>query len=93
LSGAAAAAAAAGAVAQATKASGTIVRLEPREFQKLLDRNPESLVVHTIGGLFSPKHRYLMGYKGLAFYTAAPETLQLPSRCEVVEARKIWIPG
>jgi hypothetical protein len=92
LSGAEAAAAAA-AVAKAIKASGAIVRLQPDEFQKLLDQNAQGLVVHALGGLFSPRHRYLMGYKGLAFYTSAREPMPLPSTCQVVEAKRIWIPG
>jgi hypothetical protein len=87
------AAAAAAAVAQAVKASGAIVRVEPDEFRKLLDHNAQGLVVHAVGGLFSPRHKYLMGYKGLAFYTSAREVIMLPSTCQIVEANKIWIPG
>jgi hypothetical protein len=91
--GAAAAAAAAAAVAQAIKASGAIVRVEPGEFGKLLNRNPEALIVHAPGGFFIGGHSYLMSYKGLAFYARSREPLLLPSTCEVVEAGKIWIPG
>ncbi len=32
-------------------------------------------------------------YKGLAFYTSARETIPLPGTCQIVEAKKIWIPG
>jgi len=93
LSGATAATAAAAAVVEAIKASGAIVRVEPDEFRKLLDHNAEGLVVHAVGGLFSPGHRYLMGYMGLAFYASAREPFPLPSTCQVVESKKIWIPG
>ena len=93
MNGAAVAAAAAAAVAKAIKASGAIVRVDPGEFQKLLNHNPEGLVVHAVGGMFSPGHKYLMGYKGLTFYTSAREAIPLPSTCQVVEAEKIWIPG
>ena len=92
MGGAEAAAAAAAAAAQAIKASGAIVRVEPDEFRKLLNRNADGLVVHAMGGLFSPGHKYLMGYKGLAFYTSSREPVPLPGTCQVVEARKIWIP-
>ena len=85
--------AAAAAAAQAIKASGAIVRLEPDEFLKLLDHNAEGLVVHAEGSLFFRGHKYLMGYKGLAFYTHAREAISLPLRCQVVEAKKIWVPG
>ena len=93
MNGAGAAAAAAAAVAQAIKASGVIVRVEPDEFRKLLDQNAQGLVVHALGGLFSTRHKYLMGYKGLAFYTSAREAILLPSTCQIVEAQRIWIPG
>ena len=93
MSGAGGAAAAAAAVARAIKASGAIVKVEPGEFQKLLNRNVQGLVVHSPGGFFSSGHRYLMGYKGLGFYTSTREPLPLPSTCEIVEAGKIWIPG
>ena len=88
-----AAAAAAAATAKAIKASGAIVRVEPDEFQKLLNHNAQALVVHATGGLFSRRHRYLMGYKGLAFYNSASEAIPLPGTCQIVEAKKIWIPG
>lgn len=95
MGGEAAAVAAGAAVAQAIKASGAIVRVEPEDFRRLLNRNPNGLVVHAVGGLFrfSTAHTYLMGYKGLAFYTRSREAVPLPSTCEVVEARKIWLPG
>ena len=90
MSGAAAAAAAA--AAKAIKASGTIVRVEPDEFRKLVGQNAQGLVVHSVGGLFSTSHKYLMGYKGLAFYTSSSDPIHVPSTCQVVEASKIWIP-
>ena len=90
MSGAAAGAAAA--AARAIKASGAIVRVEPDEFRKLVGQNGQGLVVHSAGGFFSPKHKYLMGYKGLAFYTSTNDPIHVPSTCQVVEATKIWIP-
>jgi len=81
------------AVMEAIKASGAIVRVPPEEFRKLLDMNPEGLIVHATGGLFSAKHRYLMGFKGLVFHTVSPDPLSTPRGCQVVEAKKIWIPG
>ena len=87
-----AAAAAAAAAARAIKASGAIVRVEPGEFQKLLKRNVDGLVVHAEGRVFSRGHKYLMGFKGLTFYTTSREAISLPGKCDVVEARKIWIP-
>lgn len=85
--------AAAAAVAQAIKASGAIVHVDPDEFRKLLRQNPEGLVVHALGGLFSRQHKYLMGYKGLVFHTSTGDPISLPGTFHVVEAGKIWIPG
>jgi hypothetical protein len=86
------AAAAAAARAQAIKASGAVVRLEPEEFSKLVHLNAEGLVVHAMGGFLYRRHRYLMGYKGLAFHTMANEPIFLPASMQVVEARRMWLP-
>jgi ABC-type transport system substrate-binding protein len=88
----AAGAAAAAAIAQALKASGIVVRLEPGEFMKVLRRAPNPLVVIAQGGIFKPHYRYLMSYKGLAFHTKTAEPIELSADVEVVEAAKIWMP-
>jgi hypothetical protein len=87
------AAAAAAAIAQATKASGVIVRIEPNDFLRIVRQNDEPLVVHAQGGLFSVKHMYLTSYRGLAFFAKSSVPLPLDGHVEVVEAQKIWIPG
>lgn len=89
----ASAAVAAAAVAQAIKASGAIVRVEPRDFLRIVQRQQEPLVVHATAGFFSARYLYLSSYKGLAFFTKSPVPLALPGDCEVVQAQKIWIPG
>jgi hypothetical protein len=86
-------AAAAAAIAQAMKASGVIVRVEPSEFERILGRQDSPLIVTAQGGVFSTNYQYLMSYKGLAFFTKSPTPLSLPSSAEVVVARTIWIPG
>lgn len=48
--------AAAAAIAQAIKASGVVVRLEPPEFLRVLGRADAPLVVHATGGLFRTKY-------------------------------------
>jgi hypothetical protein len=85
-------AAAAAAIAQAIKASGVIVRVEPEAFMTVLERQDEPLVVLAEGGFFGPSYRYLTSYKGLAFFTQTSKALQLPGRCELIQAEKIWIP-
>jgi hypothetical protein len=87
------AAGAAAAMAQAIKASGAIVRVEPVDFLYILRRQQEPLVVHATGGFLSTSYLYLSSYKGLAFFTKSPAPLDLPNDCEVIQAQKIWIPG
>lgn len=88
-----AAAGAAAAIAQATKASGVIVRVEPSEFMRIVSLNEEPLVVHAPGGFFSSRQSYLTSYRGLAFFTKSDVPLSFDSHCQMVEAEKIWIPG
>jgi hypothetical protein len=87
------AAAAAAAVANAIKASGTIVRVSPTNFLKILSKSDEPLVVVAEGGVFSISYQYLTSYKGLAFFTKSKEPLQLDGSAEIITADKIWIPG
>jgi hypothetical protein len=85
--------AAAAAIANAIKASGVVVRVEPEDFAKILGQVEKPLVIYSKGGLFTTKHRYLVSYKGFAFYTQTSNALVLSSSVEVVNARSIWIPS
>ena len=87
------AAAAAAAIAQAIKASGVLVRVQPEEFRKVIGRTKDPLVVIAEGGFFSTSYRYLAAYKGLAFFTKSPVPIDLPADAEVIAAKQIWIPG
>jgi hypothetical protein len=87
------AAAAAVAIAEATKASGVLVRVAPRDFENIVALNDEPLVVHAPGGFFSSKHSYLTSFRGLAFFSKSDVPLQFGGDCLLVEAQKIWIPG
>jgi hypothetical protein len=89
----AAGASAAAAVAQAIKASGVLVRLEPDEFLKIVYRIEAPLVVSAETSFFGKTFQYLVSYKGLAFFAKSPEPLDLGGTAEVVTARRIWIPG
>ena len=93
MAAAGAAAAAAAAIAQAIKASGVLVRVAPEEFLKIAGRAKDPLVVMATGGVFTKNYQYLMGYKGLAFFTKASAPLPLPADAEIVAAQGIWIPG
>ena len=80
-------------IAEAVKASGTVVRVEPAEFAKLLARTNSPLVIYKEGGIIQTKYEYLTSYKGFAFFTKSDEQISLPATAEVIVADKIWIPG
>lgn len=90
--GAAGGAAAAAAIANAIKASGAIISVEPRDFTAIISRADNPLVVMTDKTFWSG-YKYLSSYKGLTFYTKSGEKLNLPGDVELIAARKIWIPG
>lgn len=81
----------AAAIANAIKASGAIVRVEPEAFAAILRKIDKPLIIYTQGGLFSTNHQYLTSYKGFTFYTKSREQIDLKS-VELVVADKIWIP-
>jgi hypothetical protein len=88
------AAAAAAAIANAVKASGVLVRIEPGDFEELVARAADVLVIHQDPrGLFQRKHRYLTHYRGFAFHAESDQPLFLPGGTEVVACKHIWIPG
>ena len=89
----AAAAAIAAAIANAIKASGVVVRVEPEDFAKILRRIESPLVIYNKGGLFTTKHQYLVSYKGFAFFTKTSTEIFLPASIEVINTRRIWIPS
>ena len=90
---AAGAAAAAAAIANAIKASGAIVSVEPADFVALLAKTANPLVVIAPAGWFGARLNYLTSYKGLVFFTKSVEPISLPPGAELVKAGKIWIPG
>ena len=79
-------------IANAIKASGVVVRVEPEQFEKLLRQIPKPLIVHAESGIFSTKYEYLANYKGFVFYTKSPAALQLPIDSELIRAKSIWTP-
>ena len=86
-------AAIAAAIANAVKANGVLVRVEPIDFQNVLSKVKEPLVVYAEGGFLSKNHQYLVSYKGFAFFTKTSNPILLPSGVETIVAKKIWIPG
>ena len=85
-------ASAAAAVIQALKASGVIVSLTREEFQKVLYKIDNPIVVTALTTFLGTKYQYLTTYRGLAFYTKTREPIEL-GMAEVIAAKKIWVPG
>jgi len=80
-------------IANAIKASGVVVRVEPVDFARILGKADQPLVVYAQGGLFSTSHQYLVSYKDLAFFTKSSDQIVLPRGTELIRAKKIWIPS
>lgn len=78
-------------LANAIKASGVVVRVEPDAFMEILSRSQRPLVVYSPAGFFA-RNKYLTSYKGLCFYTKLATELRLPVDVEIIQAKKIWVP-
>ena len=89
----AAAGAAIAAIANAIKASGAVVRVQPEDFANILSRVEKPLVIYNTGGLFKTGHQYLVSYRGFVFYTKTSNQIDLPKSVEVIIAKSIWIPS
>ena len=93
-SGAAAGAmAAAATIANAIKASGAIVNVQPSDFLAIAERADKPLIVIAPKTFWSSGYKYLTSYRGLIFYTKSADHLMLPGHAEIIAAQKIWIPG
>lgn len=84
-----AAAAAAAAEMEAIKASGAIVRVEPQEFQRLLARLEDPVVIMKQGFRST---RYATAHKGFVFWTKHSGRLEL-GRVFLVRARGMHMPA
>jgi len=89
----AAGAGAAAAIANAIRASGAIVRVEPGDFEIILARSEKPIVVTAMGGIFTKHYQYLTAYRGLIFFTKSPVPFEFEGDFELIAAKKIWIPA
>jgi len=80
-------------IARAIKASGAIVRMESADFEAILNKAENPLVVHCQGKFLTTTYHYLTAYKGLVFYCKTSTPLILPHKVELITAKRIWIPG
>lgn len=84
--------AAAAAMANAIKAMGAIILVEPQEFMDILGKTEKPIVVHSPSGFLS-SYKYLTSYRGFTFFTKSKDPLLIPAWVELVAAKKIWVPN
>jgi hypothetical protein len=91
--GTAAAASAANAIANAVKASGAIIKLEPDEFSKILSKTTDPLIVVSPTGFKKRKTRYLFSWKGFVFFCETKKQVIFPKGTKTILSNKIWVPN
>jgi hypothetical protein len=79
-------------LAQAVKATAGLVRIDEVDFQSILNRVEDPIVVVAEGGFFSKSFKYLTSYRGFILYTQSKDPLHIPGRAEVLNASSIWLP-
>ena len=79
-------------LAQAVKATAGLIRIDAADFQGILNRLENPVVVVAAGGLFSKSYKYLTSYRGFILYTQSREPLHVPGRAEVLQASAMWLP-
>ena len=84
--------AAAAALIQAFKASGVIVTVTSSDFERILKKTANPLVITALDGFWGTRYQYLTSYRGFAFFTQSKNSLQLPEGTETIHAGAIWIP-
>ncbi len=88
-----AAAAAPVVVAQAIKASGAVIGVEPGDFMEIIKKAGPSLVIKAKGGFFKANYQYMTSFKGFVFFTKSGSELTFPAEVEFINAKEIWIPS
>ncbi len=76
----------------AIKSFGILVKVTHKDFLHIVGREKQSLVLTTTKKKWFFGYRYLVSYKGLAFYTNSSFRLELPHGTEVVTVEDIRIP-
>jgi predicted neuraminidase len=83
----------AAAIANAIKASGAIVRVEPDDFLRIATKVNNPLIVVAEGGWMRKYYQYLTSYKGLIFFAKSPHPISLGLNAEIIRAGTIWVPN
>ena len=76
----------------ALRMSGVFVKLQPEDFQNLLNRNEGLAVVTTSTRFFGTTFTYVTAYKGLVFFCKSKNPLSVASRHEIINAQTVSLP-
>lgn len=80
-------------IQQAQKMNGVFVKIEPKEFQNMLNKQEGLMVIMTKAGLFTDVFIYLTSYKGFVFYCKSKEQLTLPNnKHEMMYSTHVTLP-
>lgn len=75
-----------------SKMNGVFVKLQPEDFQNLLNRNEGLAVVTSSVSFFGTTFTYVTSYKGLVFYCKSKQQLSVASRHEIIRAQSVSLP-
>ena len=74
----------------APKMNGVFVKLQPEDFQNLLNRNEGLAVVTTSTSFFGTTFTYVTSYK--VFFCKSKHQLSIASRHETIQAQTVSLP-
>jgi hypothetical protein len=76
----------------ALKMNGVFVKLDAKDFLKLINENDDLLIVISETGIFTNQYQYLTSYKGFIFHCKSKEQLPLPSKHEKIWSQSVSLP-
>jgi len=79
-------------IQNASKMNGVFVKMDVKEFLKLINEKEDLLIVYSEVGIFSNQYLYLTSYKGFIFYCKHKEQLPLPGKHEKIFSNHITMP-
>lgn len=77
---------------QALKMSGAFIRIDVQDFQNILRKAENLLVIESKTGIFSNSYMYLTSYKGFICYCKSKEQLAVSGSHEKITATHVSLP-
>lgn len=79
-------------IQQGQKMNGVFVKIEPKDFQDMLNKQEGLMVIMTKTGIFTDVYIYLTSYKGFVFYCKSEKQLTLPNKHEMMHSKQVTLP-